>query len=122
MAQAARTISYPEQPKRRHVQAKPSVRKFSVAQPVPMRMQEFLLYVLVIVAVAGVTICYSIMHTKVETANQMVTTTTVQTQSVRDKNNTLKEEISALTTQTRLNKVASEAGLTLQDGNIKNVK
>ncbi|MCT8394730.1 hypothetical protein D0499_02750 [Weissella soli] len=123
MAQAVRTISYPEQPKRRRVQAKPSERRFSVAnQPVPMRLQDFLWYIVAGIVALTAFICYSVVNTQIETANQLAATTTVQTQSVRDKNNTLKEEISALTTQTRLNKVASKAGLRLQNGNIKNVK
>ncbi|MCM0582401.1 cell division protein FtsL [Weissella diestrammenae] len=45
-----------------------------------------------------------------------------QLDKLRNSNTDLKEQISALTTQDRLNEIAQKAGMTLENENIKNVK
>lgn len=62
------------------------------------------------------------MANKSATANTQLSTTSAQLETVRDKNNDLKQEVSDLSSPDRLNKIAEKNGLKLNNQNIRNVK
>lgn len=62
------------------------------------------------------------MADKSATANTQLSTTSAQLETVRDKNNDLKQEVSDLSSPDRLNKIAEKNGLKLNNQNIRNVK
>ncbi|WP_373891509.1 cell division protein FtsL [Weissella confusa] len=65
-----------------------------------------------------------VVHTsnRAATANSQLATTSASLEKVRNQNNDLKQEVSDLTSPSRLNDVAAKNGLTLQNQNIRNVK
>ncbi|MGK4144611.1 cell division protein FtsL [Weissella paramesenteroides] len=62
------------------------------------------------------------MANKSATANTQLSTTSAQLETVRNKNNDLKQEVSDLSSPDRLNKIAEKNGLKLNNQNIRNVK
>ena len=62
------------------------------------------------------------MANKSATANTQLSTTSAQLETVRNKNNDLKQEVSDLSSPDRLNKSAEKNGLKLNNQNIRNVK
>lgn len=65
-----------------------------------------------------------VVHTsnRAATANSQLATTSASLEKVRNQNNDLKQEVSDLTSPSRLNDIAAKNGLTLQNQNIRNVK
>lgn len=65
-----------------------------------------------------------VVHTsnRAATANSQLATTSASLEKVRNQNNDLKQEVSDLTSPSRLNDVAAKNGLKLQNQNIRNVK
>ncbi|KAA8439060.1 cell division protein FtsL [Weissella paramesenteroides] len=62
------------------------------------------------------------MANKSATANTQLSTTSAKLETVRNKNNDLKQEVSDLSSPDRLNKIAEKNGLKLNNQNIRNVK
>lgn len=62
------------------------------------------------------------MANKSATANTQLSTTSAKLETVRNKNNDLKQEVSDLSSPDRLNKIAEKNGLELNNQNIRNVK
>ena len=65
-----------------------------------------------------------VVHTsnRAATANSQLAITSASLEKVRNQNNDLKQEVSDLTSPSRLNDIAAKNGLTLQNQNIRNVK
>lgn len=73
-----------------------------------------------------VTMCFGVVSVWVSNQatiiNEVSQINSAKLDSIRNKNNDTKEQISSLTTQHRLNEVAQKAGMSLENSNIKNVK
>lgn len=82
---------------------------------------------LVMVGAVAITIIAALfvvifMANKSTTANTQLAATSAQLEQVRNKNNTLKQQVSDLSSPKRLNDIADKSGLTLKNKNIRNVK
>jgi len=124
MAQSAQQFQYAnvapkiKQQPRRRVQPRPQKVRFA---PVAWRQDvRHLMSAIVIIAMFAMG---SVWITNQTTAfNEQAQVKSAQLDKLRNANNDAKEQISALTTQDRLNDIAQKAGMTLQNQNIKNVK
>lgn len=76
----------------------------------------------VVVTIIAAAFLVIFMANKSTTTNTQLAATSAQLEQVRNKNNTLKQQVSDLSSPKRLNSIAEKNGLTLKNQNIRNVK
>ncbi|GEP19713.1 cell division protein FtsL [Pediococcus argentinicus] len=106
------TVGNPDLHKAREV-AKARNLALSKFEKVLLIFCTFVLLVLMVVVVSGKINLSNAQH-KLDTTQEKVTT-------VSNQNNLLKQEVNQLSSQSRLNKIGQNSGLTLKSKNIRNV-
>ncbi|WP_353990216.1 cell division protein FtsL [Pediococcus argentinicus] len=106
------TVGNPDLHKAREV-AKARNLALSKFEKVLLIFCTFVLLVLMVVVVSGKINLSNAQH-KLDTTQEKVTT-------VSNQNNLLKQEVNQLSSQSRLNKIGQNGGLTLKSKNIRNV-
>lgn len=97
------------------------VRKIKLTKPKWNAMDLVMVGAVTITIIAALFIVI-FMANKSTTANTQLAATSAQLEQVRNKNNTLKQQVSDLSSPKRLNDIADKSGLTLKNKNIRNVK
>ncbi|SCB87885.1 cell division protein FtsL [Weissella bombi] len=97
------------------------VRKIKLTKPKWNAMDLAMVGAVTITIIAALFIVI-FMANKSTTANTQLAATSAQLEQVRNKNNTLKQQVSDLSSPKRLNDIADKSGLTLKNKNIRNVK
>jgi cell division protein FtsL len=83
---------------------------------------DFVMVGAVVVTIIAAAFLVIFTANKSTTANTQLAATSAQLEQVRNKNNTLKQQVSDLSSPKRLNSIAEKNGLTLKNQNIRNVK
>ncbi|MFL1695493.1 cell division protein FtsL [Weissella kandleri] len=114
--QARPVQSNPTQPKER-----PLPRQIVHLSPVSWRREVGHIIVAIVVMMAfGVGSVW--LSNRATMYNEISQQKATELDHLRNKNNDVKEQVSNLTSQGRLNKIAEKSGMTLNNQNIKNVK
>ncbi|KAA8433046.1 cell division protein FtsL [Weissella sagaensis] len=96
-------------------------KKIKLAKP-KWNAMDFVMVGAVVVTIIAAAFLVIFTANKSTTANTQLAATSAQLEQVRNKNNTLKQQVSDLSSPKRLNSIAEKNGLTLKNQNIRNVK
>lgn len=96
-------------------------KKIKLAKP-KWNAMDLVMVGAVVVTIIAAAFLVIFMANKSTTTNTQLAATSAQLEQVRNKNNTLKQQVSDLSSPKRLNSIAEKNGLTLKNQNIRNVK
>ncbi|MFL2019788.1 cell division protein FtsL [Weissella hellenica] len=96
-------------------------KKIKLAKP-KWNAMDLVMVGAVVVTIIAAAFLVIFMANKSTTSNTQLAATSAQLEQVRNKNNTLKQQVSDLSSPKRLNSIAEKNGLTLKNQNIRNVK
>ena len=96
-------------------------KKIKLAKP-KWNAMDLVMVGAVVVTIIAAAFLVIFMANKSTTTNTQLAATSAQLEQVRNKNNTLKQQVSDLSSPKRLNSIAEKNELTLKNQNIRNVK